>query len=61
MVFPSFINPNGRENSKGRAYQSLAADGAIASFSSKFCSFSLNAARAPQLKQSLDFFSSPAK
>jgi hypothetical protein len=33
-----------------RAQQSLAADGAIAWFSNSFCSFSLNADRAPQLK-----------
>jgi hypothetical protein len=37
----------------GRAEQSLAADGAIACFSSNFFHFSLNADRAPQLKASV--------
>ncbi len=40
-------------NSDTGAEQSLAADGAIACFSSSFCSFSLNADRAPQLKASV--------
>jgi hypothetical protein len=35
------------------AQQSLAADGAIACFSSNHCSFNLNADRAPQLKASV--------
>jgi hypothetical protein len=47
--FASSINPR-------RAQQALAADGAIASFSSSLFPFSLNAHRAPPLKRSVRRF-----